>query len=136
VLRSGRILRRLHVVRHVDSQPVVNWYGICLEYRPPGRPQFGGHIERYLATLMRRIHGLPGTTYSNPGERGKYRSETHATMTMAELERWIALETAGRYRCVHRPVTLVPALRPLIGNRHFEIEFLDPGVAAFDFTFG
>jgi len=39
---------------------------------------------------MRRIHGLPGTTYSNPGEREKYRSETHATMTMAELERWIA----------------------------------------------
>jgi putative transposase len=37
-------------------------YGIGLEYRPPGRPYFGGHIERYLGTLMRRIHGLPGTT--------------------------------------------------------------------------
>jgi putative transposase len=23
-------------------------YGISLEYRPPGRPHFGGHIERYL----------------------------------------------------------------------------------------
>lgn len=37
-------------------------YGISLQYRPPGRPQFGGHIERYLGTLMRRIHGLRGTT--------------------------------------------------------------------------
>ena len=46
-------------------------YGISLEYRPPGRPQFGAHIERYLGTLMRRIHGLPGTTFSNPVERGK-----------------------------------------------------------------
>lgn len=58
-------------------------YGISLEYRPPGRPQFGGHIERYLGTLMRRIHGLPGTTFSNPTARGRYKSEAHATMTMA-----------------------------------------------------
>jgi putative transposase len=85
-------------------------YGISLEYRPPGRPQFGGHIERYLGTLMRRIHGLPGTTYSNPTERGKYRSETRAIMTMAELERWIALEMAGRYhQRVHRGVHAIPA---------------------------
>jgi len=70
-------------------------YAISLEYRPPGRPQFGAHIERYLGTLMRRIHGLPGTTYSNPIERGKYRSEARATMTMAALERWMALEIAG-----------------------------------------
>ncbi|HEY3655224.1 MAG TPA: hypothetical protein VGL34_09540 [Steroidobacteraceae bacterium] len=26
-------------------------------------PQFGAHIERFLGTLMKRIHGLPGTTY-------------------------------------------------------------------------
>jgi putative transposase len=64
-------------------------HGISLEYRPPGRPQYGGHIERYLGTLMRRIHGLPGTTFSNPTKRGKYKSEAHATMTMGELERWI-----------------------------------------------
>jgi putative transposase len=84
-------------------------YGISLEYRPPGRPQFGGHIERYLGTLMRRIHGLPGTTYSNPTERGKYRSEARAIMTMAELERWIALEIAGRYhQRVHRGVHAIP----------------------------
>ena len=38
-------------------------YGIRLEYRPPGRPHYGGHIERYLGTLMRRIHGLPWHNY-------------------------------------------------------------------------
>jgi putative transposase len=85
-------------------------YGISLEYRPPGRPQFGGHIERYLGTLMRRIHGLPGTTFSNPTARGKYKSEAHATMTMAELERWIGLEIAGKYhQNVHRGVHAIPA---------------------------
>jgi putative transposase len=85
-------------------------YGISLEYRPPGRPQFGGHIERYLGTLMRRIHGLPGTTFSNPMARGKYKSEARATMTMSELERWIALEIAGKYhQYVHRGVHAIPA---------------------------
>ena len=85
-------------------------YGISLEYRPPGRPRFGAHIERYLGTLMRRIHGLPGTTYSNPLERGRYRSEARASMSMAELERWIALEIAGRYhQSVHRGIHAVPA---------------------------
>lgn len=59
---------------------------------------------------MRRIHGLPGTTFSNPTERGKYPSEARASMTMAELECWIALEIAGRYhRRVHRGVHAIPA---------------------------
>jgi hypothetical protein len=35
---------------------------------------------------MRRIHGLPGTTMSNPAQRGKYASESKASMSMAELE--------------------------------------------------
>jgi putative transposase len=85
-------------------------YGMSLEYRPPGRPHFGGHIERYLGTLMRRIHGLPGTTYSNPTQRGNYPSEARASMTLRELERWIALEIAGRYHLhVHRGVHAIPA---------------------------
>jgi hypothetical protein len=34
------------------------------------------------------------TNWNEPGERGKYRSETHAAMTMTEFERRIALEIA------------------------------------------
>ena len=45
--------------------------------------------------LLRRIHGLPGTTYSSPLVRGKYQSEANATMTISELERRIALEIGG-----------------------------------------
>ncbi len=85
-------------------------YGIRLEYRPPGRPHFGGHIERYLGTLMRRIHGLPGSTSSNPVQRGRYRSEAHARMTLDELEKWIAVEIAGRYQqYVYRGLHAIPA---------------------------
>jgi putative transposase len=85
-------------------------YGISVEYRPPGRPHFGGHIERYLGTLMRRIHGLPGTTMSSPAERGNYPSEAKAAMSLAELEKWIALEIAGRYHLnVHRGLHAIPS---------------------------
>jgi putative transposase len=85
-------------------------YGISLEYRPAGRPHFGGHIERYLGTLMRRIHGLPGTTLSNSAERGNYPSEAKAIFTMAELERWMAMEIAGHYhQRVHRGLHAIPA---------------------------
>ncbi len=106
--------KTLHLDNGADFRSVAlsrgcERHGINLEYRPPGRPHFGGHIERYLGTLMRRIHGLPGTTFSNPVKKGKYRSEAKATMTMAELERWIALEIAGRYHCyVHSGVHAVP----------------------------
>ena len=111
-------------------------YGIRLDYRPPGRPHYGGHIERYLGTLMRRIHGLAGTTMSNPAQRGKYASEAKASMTMAELEKWMALEIAGRYhQQVHRGLHAIPAQvwdrtikhrrRPVITNpARFVIDFL------------
>ena len=42
-------------------------------YRPAGRPHYGGIIERIVGTVMQRVHELPGTTFSNPAERGELR---------------------------------------------------------------
>jgi putative transposase len=72
-------------------------YGIELEYRPPGRPHFGGHVERLIGTMMGAVHMLPGTTFSNVAQKGSYKSESAASLTLAELERWLALEIAGVY---------------------------------------
>ena len=47
-------------------------HDIKIEWRPPGRPHFGGIIERLIGTLMKLVHTLPGTTFSNITERGKY----------------------------------------------------------------
>lgn len=65
-------------------------YRINLAWRPVGRPQFGGHIERFIGTLNNAIHELPGTTFSSPGQRGEYEPEKHAQFTIKELEVWIA----------------------------------------------
>lgn len=45
-------------------------YGIDLEWRPVGRPNFGAHVERALGSFAQEIHTLPGTTFSNPREKG------------------------------------------------------------------
>jgi putative transposase len=72
-------------------------YGIRLDHRPPGRPHFGGHIERLIGTMMGAVHLLPGTTFSNVSEKGSYASEERASLTLPELERWLALQIAGVY---------------------------------------
>ena len=46
---------------------------------------------------MGAVHLLPGTTQSNPSERGNYDSSKHSSLTLRELERFIALEITGQY---------------------------------------
>ena len=72
-------------------------HNIDLDYRPVGQPHFGGVVERLIGTLMTMVHELPGTTFSNTGERGEYDSDAMAQLTLAELERWTALAIVGRY---------------------------------------
>ena len=63
-------------------------YGINLEWRPVATPHYGAHIERLLGTLNGEIHGAPGTTFSNPTERGDYDSDGQSVMSLSEFERW------------------------------------------------
>ncbi|MFV8598599.1 Mu transposase C-terminal domain-containing protein [Ralstonia pseudosolanacearum] len=72
-------------------------YGIALQYRPVGKPQFGGHVERMNRTLMDRLRGLPGTTGNSPKGRKQRKSEQQACLTLSEFERWLALEIGQRY---------------------------------------
>ena len=79
-------------------------YGIKLMYRPVGRPQFGGHIERFNRTLMEKLKGLPGATGNSSKERRlktKDKPEQTAALTLREFERWVTLEIAQRYH--HTP---------------------------------
>ncbi|MCB1833652.1 MAG: Mu transposase C-terminal domain-containing protein [Geminicoccaceae bacterium] len=50
-----------------------------------------------IGTLMGLIHEAPGTTFSNPVERGKYDSDKTACLTLDELERWLAVAIAKVY---------------------------------------
>ena len=72
-------------------------HGITIDWRPPGRPHFGGVVERVIGTLMGLVHGVPGTTFSNVGQRGSYDSDKSACLTLEELERWFTIAIAKFY---------------------------------------
>ncbi|PWT98396.1 MAG: transposase [Candidatus Melainabacteria bacterium] len=84
-------------------------YGIHLQYRPVKTPHYGGHIERLIGTMMGEVHLLPGTTFSNIAQRGSYDSERHATMTLRELNHWLAIQVVGQYhQAIHRTLGRPP----------------------------
>lgn len=86
-------------------------HGIRLRYRPPGQPHYGGIVERVIGTMMKTVHELPGTTFSNPQERGGYGSEKTAALTLRELERWLVLALASYHGSVHGGIGRTPAGR-------------------------
>lgn len=72
-------------------------YGIDLEWRPVKKPHYGAHIERILGTVLKKVHSLSGTTFSDITERGQYDSEGNAVMKMSEFEHWFLLFITGVY---------------------------------------
>jgi len=88
-------------------------YGIILEHRPKGSPNYGGHVERLFRTYMKNIHDeLPGTTFSNVAERGEYDSEGLAVMTIDALETWFTMFLLGVYH--QRPHKGIDGLPPIV----------------------
>lgn len=84
-------------------------HGIELSYRPGGQPHFGGIVERIIGTAMSKIHELPGTTFSNPIQRGSYPSEKWAVLTLRELEQWMVLAVATYHGSIHSELNQTPA---------------------------
>ena len=85
-------------------------HGIRIAYRPPATPRFGGHIERLMGTLMRRVQALPGSTFSSVAMRGAYDAEAQAVLTFREFERILTLEVLGPYHNeIHTGLGRTPA---------------------------
>lgn len=76
-------------------------WGIVIEYRPPGRVHYGGHIERLIGTTMGAVHVLPGTTQSSPKDKGEYDSTGKAALTLEEFEDWLHLEICRYHNTRH-----------------------------------
>lgn len=75
--------------------------GIDIQYCPPGKPWYKGAVERFLRTLNTGlIHRLPGTTRSTPQDRGAYRPEQMASLTLQQLRqevwKWVVVEYHNR----------------------------------------
>jgi len=65
---------------------IANRLGFTVRFCSKGQPNQKPHIESFFRTFnMQLIHGLDGTTKSNPMMRGDYDSEGEAVMTLDEL---------------------------------------------------
>jgi putative transposase len=85
--------------------------GFQLSYCARKRPWAKGAVERFFRTLNTGlIHRLPGTTFSNPAQRGAYDSKGEARLTLGQmrvlLDKWIVEEYHQR---IHRTLGITPA---------------------------
>lgn len=85
-------------------------HGIELEWRPVAQPHYGAHIERLMGTFMRRVHTLPGTTFSNVKQRGDYPSERKACLTLADFRAWLLEQICCGYHVRHHRGLGMPPL--------------------------
>jgi putative transposase len=91
-------------------------HGINLVWRPVGKPHWGGHIERLMGTVAKKIHALSGTTFANTRQKGSYKPEKHATMTLAELERFLVTWVVGVYhQREHKGIQMSPLAKWELG---------------------
>jgi putative transposase len=94
---------------------------IQLKYRPIGQPHLGGIVERVIGTFMQLIHQLPGTTFSDTQERGRYNSDKKAMLTLAELEQWLVTAIIDYYHVkVHMGIDKPPIEKyqeGILGNK-------------------
>lgn len=86
-------------------------YSIDLEWRPVRTPHYGAHIERLLGTILKEVHSIPGTTFSNIKERGEYDSEGNAIMTYSEFEAWLLTYITGIYHQRPHSSLLIPPIK-------------------------
>ena len=86
-------------------------YDFRIEWRPIKKPEYGGHIERLLGTIMHKVHNIPGTTFSNIRQKGDYDSTGSAIMTLAEFEKWLVTFIVKYYH--HKPHSSLEGKTPL-----------------------
>lgn len=90
-------------------------YGIENRFRPVKRPKYGGHIERLLGKFMKKIHSLPGTTFSNLQQREGYDSDGNAALTVSEFETWLVREILKYHEQYHSSIYMSPSRKWHIG---------------------
>ncbi len=76
-------------------------YGIEAKIRPKGHPEQHGTIERLIGTMMRMVHELRGTTWSNIAARGDSDPAARACLALPELERILTLAIDSYNHATH-----------------------------------
>jgi putative transposase len=94
-----------------DLEDACQLLGMVLQYSPVQTPQFKAGIERMFGSLNTMFfHALPGTTFSNPAERGNYDSVEQACVYMSEVDKMLHIFLLDIYaERFHRGLNGIPA---------------------------
>src|SRR5699024_3988202 len=80
------------------------------------RPKYGGHVERMIGNLMKKVHELRGTTFSNIKEKDDYDAEKNAALTLDEFEKWFLTYITKVYHLsIHSGIERTPTKQWEIG---------------------
>jgi putative transposase len=96
-----------------DLQDACLLLGIVLQQTPVKTPHFKAGVERLFGSLNTMLfHTLPGTTFSNPQERGGYDSIGQACIYLSEVDRIMNIFVVDIYaQRFHRGIEGIPARR-------------------------
>lgn len=96
-----------------DLKDACDLLAIQLVTAPVATPEFKAGIERQFGALNTGLfHTLPGTTFSNPSQRGDYDSVGQACISLGELEKALNLFIVDVYaEDFHRGLNGIPARR-------------------------
>ena len=84
--------------------------GLCLAHAACDKRPWLERLDVEMGwPMMQMIHELPGTTFSNPDQRGEYDSDGMAVLTLHELERWLTLAIGAYHGSVHASLLQPPA---------------------------
>ncbi len=96
-----------------DLEDACQLLGIILQQTPVKTPHFKAAVERMFGTLNTGLlHSLPGTTFSNPRQRGDYDSLKQACITLGDLDQMMHIFLMDIYaQNFHRGLQGIPARR-------------------------
>ena len=87
-------------------------HAIGYEFRPLGRPEYGGHVERLMLTTAQEIRNLPGATFANVKERKDNKPAKEAIFTLDQIETYVFdwfVNTYNQRR--HEGIGMAPILK-------------------------
>lgn len=96
-----------------DLEDACHLLGVMLQQTPVKTPYFKAAVERMFGTVNTGVlHTLPGTTFSNPGQRGDYNSLKQACITLSDLDQILHIFLLDIYaENFHRGLQDIPARR-------------------------
>lgn len=93
--------------RSIALARALELHGIDREYRPAGKPNYGGFIETFWVILRAKFIRLQ--ELRNVADRGTYDSQASAVLTIDAFETWLTAYITGIYhQRIHSSLGMSP----------------------------